>query len=209
MFETKKKVAALERESASLKDELSKKREVAEAATEFVASLGSTAPDPEPGTGSGDDATRKGLLEAREAFIRLACRLEGGGETPGSGGPLLTRIESRLSSYGWMSNEKELQAAKAEKLEKALVATLDALPDDALKEMAGAFPVYPPSESTGGKAWVTTAFCSLGGCEYRGLAFDTYHEALVRAAVLEAAGEKVEAGCACPDCYAEYMRDCA
>lgn len=208
MFETKKKVAVLERESANLKDELSRKREVAEAAAKLVASLAPTAPDPEPGTGSSDDSTMKGLVEAHETIIRLACRLEDGAGAVGSGIPLLTKIESRLSSYDWMSNEKEIQAAKAEKLEKALGAALDALPDDALEEMVGDFPVYPSWDSADGKAWVTTAFCSLGGCEYRGLAFDTYHEALVRAAVLEAAGEEVATGCACPDCYAEYMSDC-
>lgn len=59
-----------------------------------------------------------------------------------------------------------------------------------------------------GKYRVTTAYCSLGGCEYRWFECDSEIEALIECAKRTARGEKPDVSCACQECYTEYMKDC-
>lgn len=68
-----------------------------------------------------------------------------------------------------------------------------------------AFNVY---QSEGSEWEVTTAYCSLGGCDMDVYSFQTQREALLFAAFMTAMGLKPKTGTACPTCYAEYIKDC-
>lgn len=197
---TKEKLAALEREAEILGNELQRQNGVVQAATELLSAL-------KPEDASAGAAVESRLREAREGLSRLARSCEGG-DAPGPGAPLLERLEGKLAAGDRAAAEASRRNAQVERLARALETALDALPEEILKGMVGSFPVYEHWEEAGGKAWVTTAFCQLGGCEYRGREFDTYREALAFAVVREAMGEGVQTSGACPECYAEYMRDC-
>lgn len=198
MFETKKKLAALEQESELLKNELSQQAGIIQAALELLSAFES------------EEALdiEERLHAAHEDLRRLDQYCGDRGETPGSDKPLARRIENRLISYTRTVEDTARKSAQIERLVEILETTLEALSEGALKGMVRSFPVYEHWDEAGGKAWVTTAFCQLGGCEYRGREFDTYREALAFAIVREAMSEEVQTSGACPECYAEYMADC-
>lgn len=198
MFETKKKLAALEQESELLKNELTQQAGIVKAALELLSAF-----EPEEALD-----TEERLHAAREDLRRLDHNCGDRDETSDSEEPLVRRIENRLASYSWKVEEAARKSAQIERLVEILETALEALPEDTLKGMVKSFPVYERWEEAGGKAWVTTAFCQLGGCEYRGCEFDTYRKALAFAVVREAMGEEVQTSGACPECYAEYMADC-
>lgn len=75
-----------------------------------------------------------------------------------------------------------------------------------LRDQKRNFDVYLDEET--GKWLVVTGMCSLGGCDYQYLEFETERDALLKASEKTAKGERVDISCACPECYAEYMRDC-
>lgn len=77
---------------------------------------------------------------------------------------------------------------------------------DELRNEKCNFAVYQDAETQ--KWHVVTGMCSLGGCDYRYLEFDTEKEALLKALEKTAKRERVDISCACPECYAEYMQDC-
>lgn len=52
---------------------------------------------------------------------------------------------------------------------------------------------------------VTTAFCSLGGCEYRGFMFKKEQTADICAMILQESGYKLDTGGACQSCADEYL----
>lgn len=201
MFKAKKKLAALEREAEILENELLQKNEVIRAAEELLSSLGS-------GGAASDAVVENGLREACEKLSQLALHCEGRDDASGPEKPLLARIEGKLASVERTTAEAARRRGQVEGLARALETALDALPVETLETMVKTFPVYEHWDEEDGKAWVTTAFCQLGGCEYRGCEFETYREALTFAVVREAMGYTVETAGACPECYAEYMRDC-
>lgn len=198
MFETKKKLAALERESELLKNELSQQAGIIQAALKLLSAF-----EPEEAL----DIEER-LHAAHEDLRRLDQYCGDCGETPDPDEPLVRRIENRLVSYTRMVEDAARKSARIERLVEVLETALEALSEDTLKRMVRSFPVYEHWDEAGGKAWVTTAFCQLGGCEYRGREFDTYREALAFAIVRETMGEEVQTSGACPECYAEYMADC-
>lgn len=198
MFGTKKKIAALEQESELLKNTLSQQAGIVQAALELLSAF-----EPEETL----DIEER-LRAAYEDLRRLDQNRGDRNGTSESEEPLVRRIENRLVSCSWKVEEAARKSAQIERLAEALKTALNALPEDTLEGMVKSFPVYEHWDEAGGKAWVTTAFCQLGGCEYRGREFDAYREALAFAIVREAMGEKVETGGACPECYAEYMADC-
>lgn len=58
-------------------------------------------------------------------------------------------------------------------------------------------------------AWETvTEHCCLGGCDMGVCTFSTERDALLFAALLSAVEYQPSHNTACPDCYAEYMKDC-
>jgi len=60
-----------------------------------------------------------------------------------------------------------------------------------------------------GTAWETvTEHCCLGGCDLGIYTFPTERDALLFAALLDAAGYQPPLNNACSECYAEYMKDC-
>ena len=198
MFGTKKKLAAFEQESMLQKNALSQQAGIVQAALELLSAFG-----PEEALD-----TEERLHAAHEDLRRLDQNCGDRNETSDSEEPLVRRIENRLVSYSWKVEEAARKSAQIERLAEILETTLEALPEDTLKGMVKSFPVYEHWKEAGGKAWVTTAFCQLGGCEYRGREFDTYRKALAFAIVREAKGEEVQTSGACPECYAEYMADC-
>ena len=201
MFATKKKLAALEQESERLKEELSQQAGAMQAAYELLSLI-------EPDEALDNTLAEERLLAAREDLCRLDRRCVDDGEASGSGKPLLARVEDKLASCDRRVREIERLHEQVESLSEALETSLGALPEQALVGMVKSHPVYEHWEEADGKAWVTTAFCQLGGCEYRGREFDAYRDALAFAIVREATGKEVETSGACPECYAEYMRDC-
>lgn len=58
-----------------------------------------------------------------------------------------------------------------------------------------------------GRWYLYKAICQLGGCDHRGVPFDTEKEALEEAMILTLVGRKPEIT-PCPSCYAEYLKDC-
>lgn len=54
----------------------------------------------------------------------------------------------------------------------------------------------------------TTAYCSIGGCEYRYFSNNNEREALLQGIIASLKGERVETRYACSSCYNDYMRDC-
>ena len=67
--------------------------------------------------------------------------------------------------------------------------------------------IVQPAEN--GQTWETvTATCCLGGCDMDVFTFRTKRDALIFSALLEAAGYRPGHNIACPECYAEYMKDC-
>lgn len=201
MLKAKKKIAALEQESELLKNALSQQAGIVQAALELLSAF-------EPIEALGSASTEERLHAAHEDLRRLDQNRGDHNGTPESEEPLVRRIENRLVSSSWKAEEAARKSTQVEGLARALETALNALPEDTLEGMVKSFPVYEHWDEAGGKAWVTTAFCQLGGCEYRGREFDAYREALAFAIVREAMGEKVETGGACPECYAEYMADC-
>lgn len=197
-IETKKKLAALEQESELLKNELSQQAGIINAALKLLSAFES------------EEALdiEERLHAAHEYLRRLDQNCGDRNETPDPDEPLVRRIENRLVSYIRIVEDAARKSAQIERLAEFLETALETLSEDALKGMVKSFPVYDHWEEAGGKAWVTTAFCQLGGCEYRGREFDTYREALAFAIVREALGKEVQTSGACPECYAEYMADC-
>ena len=62
--------------------------------------------------------------------------------------------------------------------------------------------------SEDGAAWETvTKHCCLGGCDMDVYTFPTERDALLFAALLQAAGYRPPHNIACPACYAEYQKD--
>lgn len=60
-----------------------------------------------------------------------------------------------------------------------------------------------------GTMWETvTTHCCLGGCDLDVYTFPTERDALLFAALLQAAGYRPPHNIACPACYAEYHKDC-
>lgn len=55
---------------------------------------------------------------------------------------------------------------------------------------------------------VVTDHCCLGGCDLNIYAFPSERGALLFARLLDAVGCRPPHNIACPDCYAEYMKDC-
>ena len=63
--------------------------------------------------------------------------------------------------------------------------------------------------SEDGMSWETvTEHCCLGGCDLGVYTFPTERDALLFAALLQAAGYRPPHNIACPACYAEYQKDC-
>lgn len=67
--------------------------------------------------------------------------------------------------------------------------------------------IVQPTED--GRTWETvTATCCLGGCDMDVFTFRTQRDALLFSALLEAEGYRPRHNTACPECYAEYVKDC-
>lgn len=63
--------------------------------------------------------------------------------------------------------------------------------------------------SEDGMSWETvTEHCCLGGCDLGVYTFPTERDALLFAALLQAAGYRPPHNIACSACYAEYQKDC-
>lgn len=93
---------------------------------------------------------------------------------------------------------------------KAYVKTIEGLimmDVEKLRQQPNIFPAPTFNDETG--AWeTTTAFCSLGGCEYSYFLNHTEREALQQSVLATLKGQKVDMGGACSECYSEYMSDC-
>lgn len=64
-------------------------------------------------------------------------------------------------------------------------------------------------KSEDGTAWETvTGHCCLGGCDMGVYTFPSERDALLFAALLQAASYRPPHNIACPVCYAEYQKDC-
>ena len=50
--------------------------------------------------------------------------------------------------------------------------------------------------------------CSMGGCEFNDYEFAARRDAFEFGYILTQLGAKPEMGSACPDCYAEYIKEC-
>lgn len=50
--------------------------------------------------------------------------------------------------------------------------------------------------------------CQLGGCYMNAEKFSSYEDALKEAAILSLMGEEMDCSGVCPECYAEYMKEC-
>ena len=68
------------------------------------------------------------------------------------------------------------------------------------------FPVNENPET--GKWYVSMNICSLGGCEFNDYEFTAKWDAFEFGSILTQLGDKPELGSACPDCYAEYIKEC-
>lgn len=68
------------------------------------------------------------------------------------------------------------------------------------------FPIYKNDESN--KWDMITGICSLGGCEYKWIEFDTEREALINSVIRKMFGDTVDLSSACQKCYTEYIKDC-
>ena len=68
------------------------------------------------------------------------------------------------------------------------------------------FPVNENPET--GKWCVSMNICSLGGCEFNDYVFATKQDAFEFGYILTQLGDKPAFGSPCPDCYAEYRREC-
>lgn len=104
--------------------------------------------------------------------------------------------------------KKERADAEIKDLKKNLVefSWLISMSDEELKDQYNEFPAPELNRKT--NMWeTTTAFCSLGGCEYRHRANKTEREALIQSIVATKLGEKTDTNGTCPECYREYMRD--
>lgn len=76
------------------------------------------------------------------------------------------------------------------------------LSDQELEEKSG-FAVYGDDNPH-----FVTAMCSVGGCEFRVVETGkTKRDALLHSCMVTEMGEKMDVHSACPDCYAEYMRE--
>ena len=96
------------------------------------------------------------------------------------------------------------QAQKSQKLRDEF-AKLLTLSDDALESRAQ----YTVRKTEGNAQWeVVTAHCCLGGCDLGVYTFPTERDALLFAALLQAAGYCPSHNIACPACYVEYQKDC-
>ena len=70
-------------------------------------------------------------------------------------------------------------------------------------------PAHIVRETADKTAWeVVTAHCCLGGCDLDAYTFPTERDARLYSALLKAVGYHTPNNCACPACYAEYMKDC-
>lgn len=67
------------------------------------------------------------------------------------------------------------------------------------------FPITQDKES--GKWCVSMNICSLGGCEFNDVEFDTQQDACEYAFVLTQIGAEPDIHSACPSCYHEYMQE--
>ena len=68
------------------------------------------------------------------------------------------------------------------------------------------FPVNENPET--GKWCVSMNICSMGGCEFNDYEFAARRDAFEFGSILTQLGAKPELGSACPDCYAEYIKEC-
>ena len=67
------------------------------------------------------------------------------------------------------------------------------------------FSVY---EADDGKWECFMNICSLGGCDFSAISFDTEREAVTYAYILSVLGQTPDSSCPCSECYSEYMQQC-
>lgn len=75
-----------------------------------------------------------------------------------------------------------------------------------LRKQPSNFPA--PTFNVVSNEWETiTAYCSLGGCEFRHFSNNSEKEALQQGIIATLKGQQVDIGTACRKCYSEYMQE--
>lgn len=110
------------------------------------------------------------------------------------------------------SSSEEIRSA-AKEIRQKFEAKSKKLSDDELRQLITEFYIEDCSEwedkkKKGKNFAYCTAMCAMGGCEYQHRYFDTEREALESAYVEQMCGVTINTKNTCPDCYAEYMKEC-
>ena len=122
----------------------------------------------------------------------------------------MNATNKKLTEINVLQNEKidtlnatiEETTAYLQSIEELLLMDIETL-----RQQPNNFSAPTFNDETG--AWeTTTAFCSLGGCEYRYFSKSTEREALQQSVLATLKGQKVDISGACSKCYSEYMSEC-